>query len=82
MISKPVTLILTDIRLLIIHNIFGTTNYGIPWIMLERFVKTDYNNKEALELHIRGILKDVELYISCANRGDFSKMHKEIVSFS
>ena len=32
-------------------------------------------------MKIRGLLRNIEIHISCNNHTDFSKMHKEIVSF-
>lgn len=52
------------------------TNYGIPWIMMEGFSKVERNNRDALEVKIRGLLKNVEIYITCTNKNDFSKLHK------
>ncbi len=36
--------------------------------MIEKFLITDFNSKEAVKLQIRGLLKDVELFVMCANR--------------
>jgi hypothetical protein len=49
--------------------------------MIEGFSKVERNNREALEVKIRGLLRNVEIYISCTHRNDFTKMHLEIVSF-
>lgn len=78
---KDVLIILTNIRLIIIHDKVIGTNYGIPWIMIEGFSKATRNNRDALEVKIRGLLKNVEIYLTCTHRADFSKLHKEIVSF-
>ena len=79
--KKDVLIVLTNIRLIIIHDKVVGTNYGIPWIMIEGFSKVSRNNRDALEVKIRGLLMNVEIYLTCTYRADFSKLHKEIVSF-
>lgn len=50
--------------------------------MIQSYIKTSFRNREAIELKIRGLLKDVEIYIACQNKNEFTKMHQEMLSFS
>jgi len=42
-----------------LHKKGTGVNYGIPWIMIESLTKTDKDNRDALEIKIKGLLKGV-----------------------
>jgi hypothetical protein len=41
-------------------------SYGIPWIMLESYDKTEHWDHNVFELKVRGILSDKEIYLRTA----------------
>jgi hypothetical protein len=67
---------LTNIRMIVLNDHSREVSYGIPWIMIESFTKMDKGGRDALEIKIRGLLKGVQIFVSCTHRSDFSKMHK------
>jgi hypothetical protein len=44
--------------------------------MIEGFTKVSRNDREELEVKIRGILTNVQIYIGCSQKTQFSRMHK------
>jgi hypothetical protein len=56
-------------------------SYGIPWIMLESYEKTEHWEQNVFELKVRGILSDKEIYIRSSSK-NWSKLEAEFVSLA
>lgn len=67
------TLVLTNIRMIVFQEKAANDrsngiNYSIPWIMIEGFSRVDRLGRDGLEVKIRGLLKNVDIFLTCAHR--------------
>ena len=75
-------IVLTNIRVVVLMANAGKgISYGIPWIMLESYDKTEHWDHNVFELKVRGILSDKEIYIRTAVK-NWSKLEAEFTSLA